>query len=129
MVYEEIQYEWFDLMWADMVSFAKEHPHHIFLCADDPKNFITGFVAIWDHPKPGYHACELGIDISDINVERYFNIKCRKYLDTYKQDRFPKELLDLFTFGENGKPYQTQVQKLELAHRIVTIAKSSMSMW
>jgi hypothetical protein len=117
IVYEEIQYEWFDVMWTEMLNFSKEHPH--------PKNMITGYMAIWDHPKPGYHACELGIDISDINLERYFKIKFGKYLNTYAQGRYPKELLDLFTTGNNGKPYQTQEHKLELARRIVKIAKES----
>jgi hypothetical protein len=122
---EEFEYESFDVMWDEMVSFAKEHPNHIFIPADDPKNCKIGFCTFWEHPKPGYHACTLGIDISDINLERYFNINVRKYLNTL-EGKFPKEL-DLFTIDSHGKIYQTQVQRIKIAQRIVEVAKASKS--
>lgn len=131
IITKTIQYESFDVMWTEMVKFAQEHPHHIFLCADDVKTRMIGFIAIWNPPKPKYYSFELdidssdelGVDSSEMNFERCFNIESKKYIDTYIDGRFPNELSDLFIIrSDNGKPYQTQTQRIEIAQRIVKAA-------
>jgi hypothetical protein len=113
---EEANFEWFDDLLADAIQFAKEHPHHIFIPADDPKKFMLGFCSFWDHPIPGILACNLGIDISDIGLEKYWNIREVDFIKSRESGRVPKEVLYI--------KYLSQVDKLEIAKSIVRIARA-----
>ena len=109
-------YEWFDELWKDMIKFIQEHPYHIVIPADNPiKEHTLGFCAFWDHPSPGCPADRLGIDISDINIEAYFNIRISDVLKSIKCNRVPKIVLDI------NYP-KTQMSRINLSREVVRIA-------
>jgi hypothetical protein len=115
---EEACFEWFDDLWADAIKFAKEHPHHIFIPADEHEKLMLGFCSFWDHPHPGILACDLGIDISDIYIEKYWKISMADVRKSMELGRVPKEAFrKSIELSQNGK--------IEIAKRIVIIAKTN----
>lgn len=105
-----VNFEWFDEMWEDMIKFSKEHLHHIFVPADNPKDSIFGLASWWNHPSPG-----IWMEEPDMHVKKFWEIKFKDLRKSCEYNRVPSN----FHMPKN------QTERLELARSIVSIAKET----